>query len=106
MSAKTSVLAALLAITSPAQAGDSVAELSRDSGLRERNVRMLLGARTPYAEYRCCYSRMLRQFKEAVGEEKYRRLVEGVETPRRQRWTSVRDAGGKDVLDTVEVAAL
>lgn len=82
MYAKTTILAVLLAVAPMAQAGDtaphaakSVAELARDSGLTERNVRMLLGARTPYAEYRCCYSRMLRQFKQSIGDEAYQRLA-------------------------------
>ena len=106
MYAETTILAALLAFTPLAQAGDSVAQLSRESGLSERNVRMLLGARTPYAEYRCCYSRKLRQFKEAVGEENYRRLVDGRETLPYDRPTAAREADKKEALDTVQVSAL
>ncbi len=106
MYAKTTILAALIAFTPLAQAGDSVAGLSRESGLSERNVRMLVGARTPYAQYRCGYSRMLRQFKEAVGEENYRRLADGREMLRHDRSTAARGAGRKEALDTIEVSAL
>ena len=45
--------------------------------MSERNVRMLRGARTPYAEYRIDYSRKLRQFKQALGESNYEKLMNG-----------------------------
>ncbi len=106
MYAKTTILAALLAFTPLAQAGDGVTQLSRESGLSEHSVRMLLGARTPYAEYRCCYSRKLRQFKEAVGEENYRRLVDGRETLPYERPIAAREAEKNEALDTAQVSAL
>lgn len=79
MYAKSILCAAVLAAAPVAQAGDTVDQLARESGLSERHVRMLLGARTPYAEYRCCYERKLRQFKAALGEENYRRLAAGMD---------------------------
>lgn len=113
MYAKTTILAALLAVAPMAQAGDSVAysgesvaELARDSGLSQRNVRMLLGARTPYAEYRCCYSRMLRQFRQSVGEETYQRLANGGYVPKAETPVAARVDEDKDTAARIEVAAL
>ncbi|MFT3667341.1 MAG: hypothetical protein QM795_01815 [Pseudoxanthomonas sp.] len=79
MNARTaSLMAAVLAIAPlAAQADDTVAQLARETGLTERNVRMVLGARTPYAEYRIVYDRVHRQFKDAVGEQNYDRLMRG-----------------------------
>jgi len=90
MNARTaSLMAAVLAIAPlAAHADDTVAQLARETGLTERNVRMVLGARTPYAEYRVMYSRVERQFKQAVGEHNYDRLMRGesivIERPRTQ----------------------
>lgn len=61
----------------PLASAASTAELARETGLSERNVRMLLGARTPYAEYRIDYNRKLRQFKQALGESNYEKLMNG-----------------------------
>lgn len=79
MNARTaSLMAAVLAIAPlAAQADDTVAQLARETGLTERNVRMVLGARTPYAEYRVVYNRVQRQFKSAVGDHNYDRLMRG-----------------------------
>jgi len=52
------------------------------------------------------YSRKLRQFKEAVGEENYRRLVDAKVTLRHDRSMAAREAGKKQALDTIEVSAL
>lgn len=73
-----SLMAAVLAIAPlAAHADDTVAQLAQKTGLTERNVRMVLGARTPYAEYRIVYNRVQRQFKDAVGESNYDRLMRG-----------------------------
>lgn len=79
MNARTaSLMAAVLAIAPlAAQADDTVAQLARETGLTERNVRMVLGARTPYAEYRVVYNRVERQFKNALGDHNYDRLMRG-----------------------------
>jgi len=75
---KTLLVTALLATSPITQAKDaSVGDLARLTGLSERNVRMIVGDRTAHADYRCCYERKLKQFKEAVGEENYQRLVNG-----------------------------
>ncbi len=76
MLTKTLFITALLAVA-PLAGATSTEELARETGLSERNVRMLLGARTPYAEYRCCYDSKLRQFRQALGESNYNKLMNG-----------------------------
>jgi hypothetical protein len=93
-----SLMAAVLAVAPlAAHADDSVAQLARETGLTERNVRMVLGARTPYAEYRVMYSRVERQFKRAVGEDNYDRLMRGesivIERTRTREAVAARAAG-------------
>ena len=75
MYARIVLIAAVLAVTPLAHADESIAGLARETGLTERNVRMLLGARTAYPEYRIVYNRVDREFKEAVGEVRYERLT-------------------------------
>ncbi|RZA36665.1 MAG: hypothetical protein EOP92_04190 [Lysobacteraceae bacterium] len=73
---KTLLIAALL-LAAPAAGATTTSDLAHETGLSERNVRMLLGARTPYGEYRCCYEAKLRQFKQALGEGNYEKLMRG-----------------------------
>lgn len=75
MYAKIALLTAVLATTSLAHAGETVSALALETGLSERSIRMLVGARTPYAEYRSSYARVDRRFKEAVGEVRYQLLT-------------------------------
>lgn len=78
MFARIAVVAATLAAASTAVAADStLADLSRDTGVSERHIRMVAGARTPYPEYRIVYDRVERQLKEALGQEGYRHLLKG-----------------------------
>ncbi|WP_155944562.1 hypothetical protein [Pseudoxanthomonas sp. Root630] len=79
MNARTaSLMAAVLAIAPlAASADDSVAQLARETGLSERNLRMVLGARTPYVEYRTQFDRVTWDLKRAIGNENYRRLMNG-----------------------------
>lgn len=81
MNARTaSLIAAVLAIAPlAAYADDTVAQLSRETGLSERNLRMVLGARTPYVEYRTQFDRVTWDLKRAIGNENYRRLMKGEE---------------------------
>ncbi|HYM87338.1 MAG TPA: hypothetical protein VET30_11480 [Pseudoxanthomonas sp.] len=76
MFTKTLLFISLLA-AAPLASAASIAELARETGLSERNVRMLLGAHTPYAEYRINYNRKLRQFKQVLGESNYQKLMDG-----------------------------
>ena len=78
-----SLLLALSAAATPALAGDqagqytSLKALSEQSGLSVRRVNMVLGTRSSFAEYPYTYDRALKQFKAAIGEENYERLVAG-----------------------------
>ncbi|GAB3361214.1 hypothetical protein [Lysobacter tyrosinilyticus] len=71
------IAASLLAFSAPAFAGDDVAQLSKQTGLKERHVRMIIGCATCVPEYAYVYDRKLRQFKTALGEANYRRLMSG-----------------------------
>ena len=73
---KTLTIAALLLLPALASA-DPIEDLARHTGMSERNVLMILGPHTPYANYRCCYQAKLRQFKKAVGEDNYDKLMNG-----------------------------
>lgn len=77
MNTRTALVVALLAAPFSAQAGDTIQQLSEHTGLSERRVQMILGNRTSFAEYPYTYQRSLEQFRHALGEENYRRLMEG-----------------------------
>ena len=66
-------MAALLAACStPAMAGDAddpLAALARESGLTERQYRMLAGPSTSYAEYRTSYGYLRHQLQRAALRE-------------------------------------
>ena len=55
----------------------TVSDLAHETGLSERNVRMVVGARTPYAEYRTSFNRVQRQFKHALGQKRFDDLMAG-----------------------------
>lgn len=78
MYARIVLAAVAIAMTSPALANDNpVEELASQTGLSERKVKMILGDRTAYAEYPYTYDRSLKQFKAAIGEANYQRLISG-----------------------------
>ncbi|WP_372018552.1 hypothetical protein [Pseudoxanthomonas sp. 10H] len=78
MFARIAVVAAALAAAPSAFAADStVADLSRDTGVSERHIRMVVGARTPYPEYRVVFNRVERQLKSALGQDGFERLLDG-----------------------------
>ena len=52
-------------------------QLAIETGLSVRQVRMMLGPRSPYAEYRMSYARTQERFREALGEERYQDLRSG-----------------------------
>ena len=56
-----------------------VRDLAAATGLSERQVQMVVGARTAYAEYRTSYDRAEKQFIKVLGEERYRDLMAGRE---------------------------
>ncbi len=92
---KTRMLAlTLLAITAPAFAQDSTVtltsipaqqadtqvtlrQLADETGLAPHRVRMVMGARSGYAEYRINYNRVQKQFRNALGEARYNDLMAG-----------------------------
>ncbi len=70
-------LALPAASTAMAQEGANTMDLlAQASGLTSRQVQMVLGNRSTYAEYRISYDRVERQFREAVGPEIFRSLKE------------------------------
>ena len=74
-------LLALALTTGPALAGSSlqIRDLAAATGLSERQVQMVVGGRTAYAEYRTSYDRVEQRFVKALGEERYRDLMAGRE---------------------------
>ena len=78
---ETCLLALALTIPGLALAGSPVTirDLASTTGLSERQVQMVLGGRTAYAEYRTSYNRVERTFINALGEDRYRDLMAGRE---------------------------
>lgn len=93
---KTNMLALTLlaAVAAPAFAQDStvtlanvpaqsegaqvtVRQLADETGLTPQRVRMVVGPHSGYAEYRITFNRVQRQFKSALGEERYNDLMAG-----------------------------
>lgn len=67
-----------LAIAAPAFAEDNIiSTLADHSGLSERKVRMVLGNRSAYAEYRYTYDRAAKQLEDSIGSENFDRLMAG-----------------------------
>ncbi|OZB58257.1 MAG: hypothetical protein B7X39_17700 [Lysobacterales bacterium 14-68-21] len=58
--------------------------LARASGLTERQVQMVLGNRTAFAEYRANYDAVDRRFQTAVGPQLYRHLKSDAPLTRQQ----------------------
>lgn len=77
MNARTPLLVAFLAAPFSVQAGDVIKQLSDHTGVSERKVQMILGARSSFAEYPYTYQRSLEKFRAALGEENYRRAMNG-----------------------------
>lgn len=72
----TLLLIAALGFTAPVMAQtDSIDDIVAQSGLSKQQVRMLLGARTPYPAYRTSYDRLRKQLIAAVGQARYQELV-------------------------------
>jgi hypothetical protein len=66
---------ALMAVSAPALAGDPCKQLARETGLTERQVKMVIGDRTPFAEYRTQYSRSVATLRSAIGDWRYDELM-------------------------------
>jgi hypothetical protein len=63
--------AALFAPSAFAQKTVTVDEIAAETGLTHRQVAMVLGAPTAYAEYRTNFRRARDQFLRTVGQERY-----------------------------------
>lgn len=72
----TCLAAALLAVSAPALAGDGPCkQLARETGLTERQVRMIVGDRTAFAEYRTSYARSVAHMRDSIGRARYDELI-------------------------------
>ena len=56
---------------------DVIGALSQETGLSTRDVKMVLGARSGYAEYLASYDQTQKRFVRALGKERYRELLAG-----------------------------
>ena len=72
-------LALLCAAPSLAAAGQTatIADLAQVTGLTQRQVQMVVGAHTAYAEYLTQYDYARRQFIRALGSDRYVELMAG-----------------------------
>lgn len=77
MNARTALFVVAMAAAAPVYANAVVDTLSQETGLSERKVQMIVGNRTAFAEYTRSYDRSLEQFKRALGDERYQRLMAG-----------------------------
>ena len=74
--------AVLAALPGAALAGGGdlqVPDLAAASGLTPSEVKMVLGARTPYFEYLTSYARSQKQLEQALGKQRYDDLMAGRE---------------------------
>lgn len=55
----------------------TVRQLADETGLTPQRVRMVVGARSGYGEYRVNFDRVQKQFRNALGEERYNDLMAG-----------------------------
>jgi hypothetical protein len=77
----TLLLIAAASFTSPLMAGTTnIDDLAAQSGLSKQELRMLVGARTPYPAYRTSYERMRKQLIAAIGQTRYQELVQNSRT--------------------------
>lgn len=80
---KTLYTTAILVVVGAAASVPALAQenpipiLAEQSGLSERKVRMVLGDRTAYSEYRASYDRAREQLVRTIGEANYERLLAG-----------------------------
>jgi hypothetical protein len=56
-----------------------IRDLAEATGLQPRQVQMVLGARTAFAEYRVSYDRVATRFERRLGSQRYHDLMSGRE---------------------------
>lgn len=77
MNCRIMAVAVAMALPAPAWAGGALELLAQMSGLTERKVNMVLGARTSFAEYPYTYARAAEKLDAAIGRANHQRLLEG-----------------------------
>lgn len=78
MKARILALLAAAVFSTGARAGDDIlGALSRETGLNTRDVKMVLGARSGYAEYLASYDQTRKRFIRALGKPRYLELMAG-----------------------------
>jgi hypothetical protein len=78
MKARIIALVVASVFSAGAAAQENVLEaLSQETGLSTRDVKMVLGARTGYAEYQASYDQTQKRFVRALGKQRYRELLAG-----------------------------
>jgi hypothetical protein len=76
MKARYFVLAMAAAFSANAFASeDIIGALSQETGLTERQVKMVVGPRSGHAAYLASYDQVQRRFVATVGQERYRELL-------------------------------
>ena len=70
-----SLAVALMAVSAPSMAGDNCKQLAHETGLTERQVQMVLGNRTPFAEYRTSYQASVDKMQAAIGRSRYEQMI-------------------------------
>ena len=73
------VLAALPGAAIASDGNLQVRDLAAATGLTRSEVKMVLGARTPYFEYLTSYARAQRRLEQALGKQRYDDLMAGRE---------------------------
>lgn len=94
MNARLATLAVLSALALPAAAQEDLRivvnappvfvtpqQLAAETGLSERQVRMMVGAHSGSPEYRVNFLRTQKQFRQALGAKRYNDLVAGRPIP-------------------------
>lgn len=83
MTSKTKFCALLLAcapgLAAAASPAANLRDLAAATGLTERQVQMVVGAHTAYAEYRTSYEWARQRFVKALGRERYEQIMAGRE---------------------------
>ena len=78
MKARIIALIVASAFSAAAMAQDNVIEaLSQETGLSTRDVKMVVGARTGFAEYQASYDQTKKRFVRALGKPRYKELMAG-----------------------------
>lgn len=76
MKARYFVLAMATAFSANALASeDIIGALSEETGLTERQVKMVVGPRSSHAAYLASYDQVQRRFVATVGQERYQQLL-------------------------------